>query len=359
MDIKNRLEIRNDFLNALSNDLSKIEGGFNFDIASATGISIEELYETLEYWKKQTFIDTATVDEFVDKHAMLFGVQRRLASKAKGKVTIKGDPGVLIKENTVVISRKGLKYRTLQQLYLDGKGDGVIEVECFDTGEIGNCQAGEIISFEIDKTELISVVNNEAIAGGYEKEPNDLLIARAKEKVMLPAHSGNIADYIHWAKEVEGVGSVHVIPVWNGAGTVKVLISDYNQENASSELISRVKSRLAAADGAPIGADVTVESFKQFSVAVKGSLLLLNGYALEEVKKIIEAEIRVALSQRKVIYLKNNKHVISLNKIEKLVLDVPGVIDCKLTLNDSRDNVEFGQEYSPKLSEVNLNADYN
>lgn len=354
MDIKNKVEIRNDFLNALTNQLSKIEGTYNFDVASAVGISLEKLYELLEYWKKQTFIDTATVDEFVDRHALLFGVTRRQANKAVGEITIKGDVGYLVADGTVVISRKGIKYRTTKQIYLDGRGEGTTTIECTQAGEIGNCAAGEIIAFEIDKTEIYTVTNNSEISGGYEKEPNKLLIARAKEKVLMPAHSGNIADYIQWCKEVEGVGSVHVMPCWNGGGTVKILISDYNQEVAQEELLRRVRERLAKEDGAPIGADVTVASFKEFAITVGGTVYLQPGYILKDVKKVIEADLRVALSQGTVGYIKGGQHIISLNLVERLVLNTQGVIDCSLTLNSGTQNVTFGEEYSPKLKAVNL-----
>ena len=70
----NKVEARNNFLSNLENNFSKIEGTFNFDIASAYGIEAEAIYKLLEYWVKQTFIDTATEDEFIDYHAMLFGV---------------------------------------------------------------------------------------------------------------------------------------------------------------------------------------------------------------------------------------------------------------------------------------------
>lgn len=354
MDIKNKVEIRNDFLNALTNQLSKIEGSYNFDIASAAAILLEELYKELEYWKKQTFIDTATVDEYIDKHALLFGVTRRKATKASGKITIKGEPGYLVTSGTVVISRKGIKYKTLKQVYLDGKGDGETSIECVETEEIGNCAEGEIVIFEIDKTELYTVTNKSPITGGYKKESNELVIARAKEKVLMPAHSGNIADYIQWCKEVEGVGSVHVMPCWNGGGTVKVLISDYNQEVAQEELLRRVRERLAKEDGAPIGADVTVASFKEFAITVGGTVYLQPGYILKDVKKVIEADLRVALSQGTVGYIKGGQHIISLNLVERLVLNTQGVIDCSLTLNSGTQNVTFGEEYSPKLKAVNL-----
>ena len=59
----NKIEARNTFLANLENNFSKIEGSFNFDIASAYGIEAESIYKSMEYWVNQTFIDTATEEK--------------------------------------------------------------------------------------------------------------------------------------------------------------------------------------------------------------------------------------------------------------------------------------------------------
>ena len=43
----NKIEARNKFLSNLENNFSKIEGTFNFDIASAYGIEAEAIYKLL------------------------------------------------------------------------------------------------------------------------------------------------------------------------------------------------------------------------------------------------------------------------------------------------------------------------
>ena len=354
MKFKDKTELRNNFLNSLNNELSKIEGTYNFDIASGVGIGLEQLYEVLDYWEKQTFIDTATEDEIIDKHCVLFGVERRKGAKATGEIEITGKAGQLIRDRTIVINRKGVKYKTTSQTYLNGKGVGNATIECLESGEIGNCAEGEIVTFEIADTNLYTVTNKKAITGGYEKEPNNLLIQRAREKALRPAHSGNIYDYMQWCKEVDGVGNVHVIPLWNGNGTVKVLISDYNKEQAGEELIKRVRERIENENGRPIGATVTIESFKNLDITIGGTVYLKKGYILADVKKVIEAEIKVALQQNKVVYDKGKQHILSLNKIEKLVLEIDGVIDCKLTINGNSENLKYGMDYAPKLKVVDI-----
>ena len=224
--MKDRIELRNNFLDNLKNPLSKMEGTFNFGIAATFGITAEEVYKELEFWEKQTFIDTATEDEYVDKHALMFGVKRRLGTKAKGILKVTGKANSIIEENTIFLNRDGIKYKSLRKEYLSPTGIAEIEIECLSEGKIGNAAIGEITTFEIQNSNIYSVINEKEIINGYDKEPNSILVARAKEKATRPAHSGNIYDYEQWAKQVDGVGKVLVKPLWNGNGTVKVLVAN-------------------------------------------------------------------------------------------------------------------------------------
>lgn len=349
---KNKIELRNRFLDSLENPLSKMEGTFNFDIASATGYLLEDLYNLLEFWSKQTFIDTATEDEFIDKHAQLFGVTRRFGTKAKGEIKITGKANTLIAAGAIVLNREGVKYKTLLDVLLNSAGLGKTEVECLQSGNIGNCAIGEITSFEISNTDVYTVINETAIIGGYDKEPNSSLIARAKERVTKPAHSGNVNDYIQWAKQVDGVGRVLVKPLWNGNGTVKVFVANYNNEIADSLLVENVKQRIERADGRPVGADVTVVSFNNKNINVKATVILKNSFSLSEMTDKIQATIKIIVKNGEATYLKNGQSLLSINRIEKAVLELEGIIDCFVKINNSSENIVIAEEEIVNITEV-------
>ena len=272
--MKDKIELRNNFLDNLKNPLSKMEGTYNFDIAATFGITAEEVYKELEFWEKQTFIDTATEDEYVEKHALMFGVTRRVGTKAKGTLKIIGKANSIIEENTIFLNRDGIKYKSLRKEYLSTSGVAEIEIECLSEGKIGNAAIGEITTFEIQNSNIYSVTNEKEIINGYDKEPNSVLVARAKEKATRPAHSGNVYDYEQWAKQVDGVGKVLVKPLWNGNGTVKVLIANYNNDIADSSLIQKVRERIQSDDGRPVGADVTIESFRAKTINIEVNTIL-------------------------------------------------------------------------------------
>ena len=335
----NKIEARNTFLANLENNFSIIEGSFNFDIASAYGIEAESIYKSLEYWVNQTFIDTATEDEFIDYHAMLFGVTRKQGTKARGEITITGKADTTITAGAIVLKTDSTKYKLLYDTTIAFNGKAVAEVECLQIGEIGNCAIGEIINFEISNADIFTVTNEKAFTNGYEKEPNDSLISRAKERILKPAHSGNIYDYEKWAKEIDGVGKVLVEPLWNGNGTVRVRISNYNNTLADSELIRKVKKRIEQIDGRPVGADVTVASFDGKNISISVSVILSPGTKLNTVTDLISSKIKQMIKDNSALYTLNNKEVLSINRVEKIVLSINGVEDCKVLINNDSRNI--------------------
>ena len=335
----NKIEARNKFLSNLKNSFSKIEGTFNFDIASVYGIEAEAKYELLEFCINQTFIATATEDEFVDYHAMLFGVTRKQGTKARGEVLITGKANTTIPAGTVVLKTDGTKYRLLYDTTILSNEKAIAIVECLQRGEIGNCAIGEIVSFEISNANIFTVTNEKPFMNGYEKEPNDILISRAKERILKPAHSGNVYDYEKWAKEVDGVGKVLVEPLWNGNGTVRVRISNYNNNLADNDLIQKVKRRIEQIDGRPIGANVTVTSFDGKNIAISVSVILSPGIKLNTVSDLISSKIKQMIKDNSALYTLNSKEILSINRIEKIVLSIDGIEDCKVLINNDSRNI--------------------
>lgn len=357
MDFKTLIEIRNNILGNMQNPLSKIEGTYDYDIAAATSIEIKDLYDYLEWWSKQTFIDTATENEYVDKHALIFGVKRRSEVKASGEITITGKTGTTIPKGTIVLSRTGIKYETLAVALIGSDDKAKARIQALVGGITGNCGIGDIVAFEIADTNIYTVTNEEAITGGFDVESNESLIARAEEKIMRPAHSGNENDYKQWAKEVEGVGKVDVIPVWNGGGTVKVIISDYDYNVANQELVEAVKNRIEQADGRPIGADVTVVSYTKYDLDIVATIKIASGYDIETIKQDVIADIKKGIINNTIQYTSNSKTtIVSIGKIGAIILSVDGVLDyTSLSVNgETTGNIEVERDKIVVLNNVEI-----
>jgi len=227
---------------------------------------------------------------------------------------------------------------------LSTTGAAEIEIECLSEGKIGNAAIGEITTFEIQNSNIYLVTNEKEIINGYDKEPNSVLVARAKEKATRPAHSGNIYDYEQWAKQVDGVGKALVKPLWNGNGTVKVLIANYNNDVADSSLIQKVRERIQNDNGRPIGADVTVESFRAKAINIEVDTILKSGYALSDVKEKIESLLKAVIKTGNATFEKSNKTILSINRLEKSILEIDGVNDNFVKVNNSNSNIEIADD---------------
>ena len=248
---------------------SKIEGTFEYDMLASNSIEFAKTEVELEQLYKAAFADTSW-GEYLTMIAAEFGVIRRAAVKATGTVTVTGS-GVL-PEGSLFTTAKGTRFQTLKEQVIVRSAD--VEVEAVDAGAEGNVGAGLLNTIPMSIPGFSAVTNAEATAGGYDEEDDDTLLKRYLEKVRLPATSGNKYQYYEWAKSVSGVGDVRVIPLWNGLGTVKVIIVDADMQAAPASLIKDVADYIETVR--PIGADVTVISPTPIpvtiTVAVSGTL---------------------------------------------------------------------------------------
>lgn len=350
MTTKQFFEIKNNILNNMKNSLSKIEGSYNYDIASAVSIEFAILYKEIEALEKQLFPWSVTEDDYLEYHLKEFGLTRRNSVHAKGIITVEGKPSSIVPKDSILISRVGMRYKTTENSIVLSNGKCKIPIECFVAGTIGNCGLGDIETFEISVPGVYKVYNEEIIDSGYDIEPFVEAKKRMDEKARNPAHSGNVFDYILWAKSVEGVGKVSVFPTWNGPGTVKVLISDYILQPAPIELVGNAKVYIEK--NRPVGAEVTVSSFTAYnSDIVLNARIVKDSITKEELENKIIELINLSLQDENF----TNYNIFSTAKVGRLILDIDGVIDYDdLMINGSLNNVNIGQESVVVLGSVTV-----
>jgi hypothetical protein len=64
-------------------------------LGRAFSLELREVHDHLAWWGRQYFVDTAE-DEFVLRHAAIWGVTQRAASRAIGSVLIEGTAGTAV-----------------------------------------------------------------------------------------------------------------------------------------------------------------------------------------------------------------------------------------------------------------------
>ena len=199
--------------------------------------------------------------------------------------------------------------------------------------------------------DLTRVTNINDFTGGYDAETDDDLRDRYFEKVSNPITSGNKYQYEAWAKEASaGVGDAKCIPTWDGPGTVKVVITNVDNQPADSNLIDIVykyiDSKRTVAE-----AELTVVSATALDVSLSlGIKYAYDGIDEDTMIKNIEAAIKSYFSEMAIA-----KSYISQIRIGSEVLKIAGVEDCtNIKINGSAGNVEIPVGYVPVLKGVSI-----
>lgn len=244
---------------------TKIEGTFEYDMLASNSIEFAKTEVELEQLYKACFADTSW-GEYLTKIAEQYGVLRRAATKATGTITLTGKG--IVPTGSLFTTAAGTKFQTLEYRNVNGTAD--VPVEAVNAGEAGDVKENTITVIPMSIPGITAVTNAEATSGGYDEEDDEDLLKRYLEKVRLPATSGNKYEYYEWAKSVSGVGDARVQSLWNGPGTVKVIIVDANMQVAPASLIQSVADYIETVR--PIGATVTVVSPTPIPVTITAKI---------------------------------------------------------------------------------------
>ena len=323
-------------------DKSTIEGTFSRDLIDANAVEFENSYAEMAMLRDAAFAETSW-GEYLTFRASEFGIDRKEAVKAKGYITVKGSSSSYIIKNSLFQTQDGVGFYTEEDATIpSGKTSVTIPIIALDAGKSGNVDSGTITEIPYSIPGVYSVENENATTDGADEETDEALLSRLLFKVRQPITSGNANHYSYWAMSVDGVGNCKVLPLWNGNGTVKVIIVTSENAPASKDLIAEVAACIE--EQRPIGATVTVVSPKLLTIDISASIY---GKAnTETVKKAITAYFKADGF---------NLSYVSIARIGKLLLEVDGITDYKnLRLNGVSDNVSLTNEELPVVGKVVL-----
>ena len=342
--------------------ISAKEGDFFWDATRPTAIEKAEVTQLkLQNILRLAFPQTS-YGQYLDFLGEMKGVFRHPATPATGTVIFTGQPGTVIPAGFVVLTEAAgtfpaIEFKARERVQIGEDGTVIVAAECLEPGTIGNVAANTITLLSEPINGIASVTNLEPFTGGTGVEDDESY----RERVLAAydeSLSGAKKDYIRWAKEVPGVEAVYVVPLWNGPGTVKVLIMDSNGQPANQDLIEAVQNHIAP-DGnlggglAPIGADVTVEAPEVFEVNITLTIVLKDGYTLEDVMEDLIANIKQFLGTYEINTGDRPLDRITVTRLGHIILSTEGIADYSgLTVNNNDEYVEIPEQEIPILGEV-------
>lgn len=337
-------------------DVSAVEGTFSFDTLAANAKEFEKAYAEMDLMMDAAFPQTSWgiyLDRLADE---LAGLSRRAATPAVVTLSITGTAGVTVPAGSLFATASGTNFATDETVKLDDNGTGTVKATAQSTGSGGNVAAGTITVIPVSIYGVTKVTNEAAAYNGYEEETDGALLERLLFAVRQPATSGNVYHYIEWATSVSGVGAVKVLPLWNGNGTVKVIVVDANKDTPSEELLQSVRDTIA--ENAPIGATVTVTAPTLKTVNV--SLKVTNGTGnADAIKTALTKYFKASVFGTNYTTQKSTDTVtISYAQIGRIILDnsdTTGVNDYDdLTINSGTENIVCAVDNLPVVGTVTL-----
>ncbi len=329
------------------------EGSFFWDTTRPGAIEKAQLVQLQLQSLLQLFFVQTSYGEYLDYLGQARGVTRLPATSATGNVKFVGQPGILIKAGTQVTTQSStnapaITFKTTEEGVINAEGEVVVRAECTEPGTAGNVPAGVIVLMAEPIEGITAVTNPDPFTGGTDVEDDDSFRERILDAWRLPVTSGNRYHYKFWAKEVPGVGDVKVFPLWDGPGTVKVVIVDGNKRAASPELLDAVTAHIE--DERPIGAEVTVASVAEEQINIAADVTLAGGYAIVQVQQLYEEAVTNFFKEIALV-----ETYVSYAQLGKILLETPGVGDySNLLVNGAVNNTLLGEEEVPVLGTVTL-----
>lgn len=330
-------EIQKELLDGISDIYEKSKGYFLWELTRGISIVIKNISNQITADSAMLNIYNLTGDDLENYTVKNEGISRKPAAYATGFLNVIGNGKITAGD---AFETDGLiRFTANEDTTVNGSAR--ILVTAAVAGMVGNVPASTVINMPVTISGITACINPEPMTGGYDAESDEELLARFLEYVRNPPTSGNKDHYKTWAKEVIGVSDAYVVPLWNGANTVKVVIINQEHLPASDELVAKVQNHIdpgitGMGDGeAPVGAFCTVASATAKIINISLTLIVADGYKLETVKTAIEDSIKEYFAS-----LAFKQYYLSYAKIGAMVLDAEGVLDySNLFINDGSSNI--------------------
>ncbi|MCM3784307.1 baseplate J/gp47 family protein [Neobacillus mesonae] len=324
-------------------DIDKRQGSVTFDLISPASIKMMEMYVELNNVLTFGFAGPDQPSEYLDLRAREFGLTRKPAIKATVTLTFTGPAATVIPAGTVVSTGGDapIYFETDADVTVSASGTVSTQATAQEPGAAGNVSIGAINTMVGDLVGIVTVTNADNATGGVDTESNADLLARYLDRAQRPATSGNVNQYRQWALEVSGVSDAKVYPVWNGGGTVKVVLLGDQKTSPEPSVITAVQDYIdPTQDGsgqgeAPVGAICTVVGATEVPINVSVDVDITDDATIEDVQAQIETGVAAYL--RTLAFV---DPMVRYTRIANVILDIPSVIDyTDMTVNGGTGNI--------------------
>ena len=355
-------------LDRIDDSLDKREGSIIYDALAPFAAELAQAYIALDIYSEQTYLGTAT-GQNLDNRAADYGLIRIQATKSQrlAEFTTADDEPVPM---TITIGTRfsipneygGYNYKVIQAT----STAGTYILECEIAGTVGNEYTGTLLPLE-SVNNLGTATLTDVYIAGEDTETDNSLRQRAINKISQTPFGGNQADYKQFVESQDGIGACLVIPIWNGGGTVKLVIITSSYEiptqakiNEIQELVDPTQNQGEGLGKAPIGHVVTVTGPTAYELTIEADISFESTYTLESLQTEIEEAVANYIRQVQVQWANNTSITIYISRLIGAIINVPGITNVEnLTVNGDTENITIdvtstGNPF-PVIEEVIIN----
>ncbi len=316
-------EILEEMLSRVPEEVDRREGSIIYDTLAPIAFELASYYNELEGLYDLFFADTA-VGEWLDRVTKQFGIARQKATCAVREGTFTASDGSLF--DVPIGSRFAINEAVFQ--VTRKISDGKFQLTAEEAGRAGNLYEGALLP--IDNIEgLAAAVMGEVLVFGKDSESDDAFRDRFFNMIERQPFAGNVGAYEEAVLSFSEAGAVKVFPIWNGPGTVKLVVGNENGRAVGSAVVEKIQEHFMPLNEAglgtglaPIGHTVTVSSATNVSVDITANIVLDTGHQLEALRSSISESV-----EREIGRMGFSDSILHISKIAVAILSVEGVLD--------------------------------
>ncbi|MBQ7083667.1 MAG: baseplate J/gp47 family protein [Anaerotignum sp.] len=344
-------------LDMIKDKRDKRQGSLIYDALAPNAAETASFYADLDMLEDRTFADTALGDDLT-RRAAERGIVRKQAVKATFYGRFRKENG---EEYPI---EEGTRFFLEGQYYvvISREEDGRYVLECETAGTGGNDHLGNLVPLET-MAELTEAILEELRTDGEDEETDEELRKRYYASFAADAFGGNIADYKMKINALQNVGGVKVYPVWQGGGTVKVVVIDRGWRAPTQTELEELQMQIdpeSRGEGygiAPIGHQVTVTGVSEVVCNVTMTLSLTAGAVQETVLSDIRERIEAYFEETRKNWAESSYLTVRISYLEARILEADGVEDiADCSINGSSRNLVLDVDEVPLLGEIGVNA---
>ena len=335
----------------------KRQGSLIYDALAPNAAETAAFYTELELLENRTFADTATGEDLTRRAA-----ERGILRKNAVKATFYGR--FLDENGAAYIVAKGTRF-FLEEFYyvvIGKEAEGRYILECETAGACGNQYLGNLVPVET-MMGLAEATLTELRTDGEDEEADEELRKRYFASFEADAFGGNVADYRRMINSLQNVGGVKVYPVWQGGGTVKVVIIDQGWRKPGETELADLQAQIdpeKRGEGygiAPIGHRVTAEGVTEVPCSITLGMTLAGEAVQEAVLEDMQKRFEGYLEELRKNWADSACLIVRISYLESRALETEGVVDVfDCCINGNNRNLILGENEVPVLDKIEVTA---